>query len=64
MKVKCVNNEAFEDQLTKGEEYRGTIKNGSILVRNDNNAFGWYGLGKFEFVESNMDISKYQLQAH
>lgn len=54
MKVKCINVEGFEDQLTlcKVYEAEGKGKNSFIIV-NDNHEPRWYGTPQLEVVYTN-----------
>jgi hypothetical protein len=53
MIIECIDNDGFEDQLTKGHGYVVTmIGNGgeSFQVKNDKGDLRWYGEAKFEVV--------------
>lgn len=53
MKVKCVDNSGFEDQLTVGDVYLVLVLKSwnEVKVVNDNEAGSWYGLNKFAWSE-------------
>ncbi len=49
--VVCTNDEAFEDTLTQGREYRlFQLQNSSVQLVNDKGEMRWYGTGKFRIV--------------
>lgn len=54
MKIKCINNSVFEDQLTEGEDYIVLeFKSWSeARIINDNEETRWYGLDNFVWSES------------